>query len=136
MLEARTVKMVEVQDWDDLVEKTYGRTYKFQQQNGCQGRGTREITIPDESEAYDYDGREIVPEIVNGPQMGVSFAAWLARDPKQKLESKGDEDSFSLGLWWRRNFYPDLQTVANDLHAKGLVEAGDYVINIDWRLCD
>ena len=39
-------KVVTVQDWDDLVTKTYGKPYSFQQQNGCQERGTFEITIP------------------------------------------------------------------------------------------
>jgi len=122
-------KIIEVQDWDELVETTYGRPYSFQQQNDCQPRGTRDITIPSD-ETYDEDLPNEIPEIVNGEKMGVKFEAWLARDPKQKL--KGDNNDFSLELFWARNFYPDLQTVANDLHAKGLIEAGDYVINIDW----
>jgi len=62
--------------------------------------------------------------------MGVSFKAWLARDPKQKLE--GQEYDYELSLWWDRNFYPDVQMVANDLHAKGLLESGEYLIDIDW----
>jgi len=64
--------------------------------------------------------------------MGVSFKAWLKRDPKQKLSSKDDQDSYSLMLWWERNFYPEIQMVVNDLYDKGLIEAGDYIINIDW----
>jgi hypothetical protein len=35
-------------------------------------------------------------------------------------------------MFWERNFYPDTYTVANDLYDKGLIEAGDYIINIDW----
>jgi hypothetical protein len=35
-------------------------------------------------------------------------------------------------MWWDRNFYPNLQMVANDLHEKGLLAAGDYIISIDW----
>ena len=62
--------------------------------------------------------------------MGVKFAVWLARDPKQPL--KDQKNDFQLSLWWDRNFYPDVQTVANDLHAKGLLASGDYVIDIDW----
>ena len=123
----KTKKVIEVQEWDALVEKTYGRPYKLQQQDGCRGRGSEEITVP--SEASDHE-RESVPEEVNHEEMGVSFKAWLARDPKQKLP---DQDAdYQLELWWERNFYPDLQMVANDLHSKGLLEAGKHTILIDW----
>jgi hypothetical protein len=131
-LKYKNTKVIEVGDWDDLVEKTYGRPYSFQQQDGCQSRGTVNITIPDgldEEEEYDYDN-DTIPEVVNGDEMGVKFEAWLARDPKQKL--KDDNNDFSLELFWARNFYPNLQIVANDLYKKGLIEADDYVINIDW----
>ena len=83
----------------------------------------------------DYDDYEndSVPEEVNHDDMGVSFKAWLARDPAQQLDTKDDwERRHGLRLWWERNFYPDVQMLANDLHAKGLVEAGEYIINIDW----
>lgn len=118
-----------MQDWDDLVTQTYKRPYSFQQQDGCKSRGSVDITVPDDT--YDFEN-DTVPEVVNHPQMGVSFKAWLERDPTQKLNGKSDQDTFSLGLWWERNFYPDVQMIANDLHAKGLIPAGDYVINIDW----
>lgn len=75
-----------------------------------------------------YPERQV--EGVNGDEMGVNFASWLARDPKQLL--KNDDSSHSLSLFWERNFYPDIQVVANDLHTKGLIPEGDYVINIDW----
>ena len=82
-----------------------------------------------------YFENDTIPEIVNGPEMGVSFEAWKSRDPKQPLKSeeKGCRDeSWAIDLWWGRNFYPCLQVVANDLHARGLLEAGEYGINIDW----
>ena len=34
----KSVKMIEVSDLDDIVVKTYGRPYNFQQQDGCKGR--------------------------------------------------------------------------------------------------
>lgn len=34
-----TVQMIELYDWNKLVEETYGRTYSLQQQDGCCGRG-------------------------------------------------------------------------------------------------
>ena len=110
-----------------LVQDTYGCPYSFQQQNDCQERGTFHLTVHDH--AYDYQNHQI-PEVINVKEMGVSFAAWLSRDPN---EWNGDpDDKNCLDLFWERNFYPDIQTVANDLHAKGLIEAGSYAIDIDW----
>lgn len=131
-MKIRTEKVIDVQEWDELVQKTYGRTYSFQQQDGCKDRGNFRFTVPNE-ETCDYEN-ETIPEIVNPKEMGVSFAAWLARDPKAPLkdEGEGGEKSWIINLWWRRNFYPEFQMVANDLYSKGLLEAGDYTINIDW----
>lgn len=124
-----TVKMIEVHDWDELVEETYGRPYSFQQQDGCKNRGIYNLTVDDTEYAEDFEN-ESIPEIVNGEEMGVKFSAWLARSPKQSLPNR--EDKFGLDLWWERNFYPSVEIVANDLHRKGLLDAGEYVINIDW----
>ena len=132
-MKIRTEKVIDVQEWDKLVQETYKRPYRFQQQDGCQSRGSFRFTVPDE-EACDFEA-ESIPEIVNHETMGVSFAAWLKRDPKQRLsdpkEDCGDKQ-WSIDLWWSRNFYPEFGTVANDLHKRGLLAAGDYTINIDW----
>lgn len=123
-----TVNMITVQDWDDTVQKTYKRPYSFQQQNGCQERGSFDLTVPDDD--CDDNMADSIPEVVNGDEMGVKFSVWLSRSPKKKLKDR--KDAFGLELWWARNFYPDIQAVANDLHAKGILPAGDYVIRIDW----
>lgn len=128
-MKIKTEKVIEVDEWDKFVEKTYGRPYNFQQQGDCRGRGIFRFIVPNESDDYKNDS---VPEEVNGPEMGVSFAAWLARDPKQKLSNPDDQEDYCLHLWWERNFYPDFQMVANDLHEKGLLKAGEYVIDINW----
>jgi hypothetical protein len=130
MLKYANTKVIDCQDLDDLVVKTYERPYCFQQQDGCQSRGSVSITIP--TEWNDDFENDTIPEVINGERMGVSFKAWLERDPKQPLPGKDDQGSWSLDLFWTRNFYPGLQTVCNDLHAKGLIEAGDYEIKIDW----
>lgn len=123
----RTEQVIDVGGWDNLVETTYGRPYNFQQQDGCKERQRVKITIPDE--AYDYEN-DTVPDVINGEEMGVSFKAWLARDPK---EWNGDpEDKRFLDLFWGRNFYPDVQMIANSLYRMELIEAGTYTIDIDW----
>jgi hypothetical protein len=124
---ARTEQVIDVGDWDNLVETTYGRPYSFQQQDGCKDRQRVKLTIPNDADDYENDS---VPEVINGEEMGVSFKAWLERDPK---EWNGDqEDKRFLDLFWGRNFYPDVQMVANSLYRMELIEAGTYTIDIDW----
>lgn len=128
----KTKQVIDCSDWDKLVSETYGRPYCFQQQDDCKPRGVESLTVPSEY-TNDYEN-DTVPEIVNHPEMGVSFKAWLERDPKAPLVSEEGirDDDFGLSLWWERNFYPDVNMVANDLYEKGLLEAGEYLINIDW----
>ena len=122
----KQINTIRVNDFDDLVTSTYNRDYSFQQQNGCKDRGLVAISVPAYPEDYENDS---VPEIVNHEDMGVSFSAWLARDPEQLLPG---ENKWSTILWWNRNFYPDVSMIINDLHSKGLLPAGDYSIDIDW----
>lgn len=114
-------------DLDALVVKTYGRPYCFQQQEGCRDRGTHFIAVPTEPEDYEATS---VPEIVNGDEMGVSFAAWLARDPDAPIGERQEE--YVIELWWERNFYPHQSMVLNDLHARGLLAPGEHVLIVDW----
>lgn len=127
-MKIKTEKIIEVDDWDELVRNTYKRPYNFQQQDGCKERRLETLNVPIEFDDSDFP--ETVPEEVNHPEMGVRFSSWLARDPKT-LIAEGKEEWLTK-LWWERNFYPDVQMIANDLHAKGLLEAGKYLIKIDW----
>jgi len=127
-MKIRTEQVIDVDEWDKFVEKTYGRKYQFQQQDGCKDRGSWRFAVPSK-DTDDFENDSIL-EIVNGPERGVSFAAWLARDPKKPIPNRRDD--WELDLWWSRNFYPNFQMVANDLYEKGLLEKGHYTINIDW----
>lgn len=129
-MKIKSVNVIDVSDWDKLVKETYGRPYSFQQQDGCKDRGKEYITVPCYPEDFEND---TVPEIINGEEMGVSFAVWLACDPEEKkpfcISEYGNDFS---DLWWERNFYPSVSMIVNDLHAKGLLPAGEYMIDIDW----
>ena len=127
-LKFKTEKIISVQNWDALVQKTYGRIYSFQQQDGCKDRGLFRFSVPN-SETCDFEKDSIVEE-VNGPDQGISFKAWLERDPKQKIPNQ--QYNWELSLFWSRNFYPEFQMVANDLNSKGLLPDGEYAIDIDW----
>jgi hypothetical protein len=122
------VNMIMTSEFDDIVEKTYGKRYCFQQQEGCKERGVERFNIP--TSGADYD-RDSIPEMVNGDIMGVSFKAWLERDPKQPLNGEKTSD-WLVDLFWERNFYPHPEILLNDLHSKGLIPTGELVINIDW----
>jgi len=128
MIKVKNVKVIEVSEWDKLVSDTYRKPYSFQQQDGCQSRGVFHITIPSDY-ACDDEMNDEIPEVINGRVMGVKFEKWLERDPNQPVDGRAD---YGIGLWWDRNFYPDIHTVANDLYKKGLIEAGEYSIEIDW----
>ena len=128
MIKIKNVKIIEVSDWDKLVSDTYGKPYNFQQQDGCQPRGIFHLTIPSEY-TYDDEMNDEIPEVINGEIMGVKFEKWLERDPNQPVAGRTD---YGIGLRWERNFYPDIHTVANDLHKRGLIEAGEYSIELDW----
>ena len=116
----RQVTMIDLGEWDDLVVQTYGKPYAFQQQDGCKDRGVEEFSVPckypDDFEA------DKIPFKINGSVMGVSFKAWLEAKPTK----------YSEDIFWERNFYPSVGMIANDLHSKGLLPSGDYVIEIDW----
>ena len=151
MIKLNNKKLIEVDDWDNLIQETYGKPYNFQQQDGCKSRGIETIKIPGELWGED-DMREEIPEIINGKEeIGVKFETWLNRDPKSPLNptdrqlrdcnyywGKTTEDAekwknnpHNIQLFWERSFYPHIQTVANDLYEKGLIEEGTYSINID-----
>ena len=127
MIKTSDIQIIEVRDWDELVIQTYKCPYSFQQQDGCKERGIVKFTVP--TDGYDYEN-ESIPEEINGSEMGVSFKTWLARDPHEWHGSTSD--SSYVDMFWKRNFYPDLEVLANDLHDKGLLPAGKYAINIDW----
>lgn len=130
MLKVKNVKTIELQDWDALVQETYGRIYSFQQQDGCRYRGTVSLRVPSPDADESFVAESISDKADDHDEMGVKFSSWLARDPQKPLV--GQQYEWQLGMWWERNFYPNLGMVVNDLHAKGLIEAGEYVINIDW----
>lgn len=129
MLKFSEERVIDVQNWDNLVQETYGKPYSFQQQDGCKDRGTYNFEIPNKWGTSDYEN-ETVKEIINGNEMGVKFESWLKRDPKEWHGEKSDERF--INMWWERNFYPDVTMIIEDLYKKGLIEEGKYLIDIDW----
>lgn len=132
MLNIQLKNFIDLEDWNGFVSEHYGKIYNFQQQEGCKDRGIFEFSVP-----YKYPEdfeNDTIHEVVNGNIMGVSFKAWLERDIEQPLTSgnSGLNEGNKIRLFWKRNFYPHISMIVNDLHEKGLLPAGEYVINIDW----
>lgn len=137
----KLVRVIECSEFDELVKKTYGKRYSSRQQDDCKFEGsTYSFTIP-QAYVYDYE-RDEIPQIINGDVKGVSFEAWKARDNDQpvyasKYNDKGElvedrdkdgEYDWYLSLFWHRSFYPSIDMVIEDLHKRGLLEEGDYLI--------
>lgn len=138
-LKIRTIKQIDVQDWNNLVIEIYGKPYSLQQQDGCKSRGLEYITVPVKN-PYDYEN-DSISFIVNGNEMGVSFKAWDKSNYDSVLEEfkeqEEDTSQFKLSkfyteMFYERNFYPSIDMIINDLHNQGLLEEGEYQINIDW----
>jgi len=127
-LKYKTVKFVELRHWNEFVEQVYGRPYNLQQQDGCLPRGTISFTVPDGDCGHEND---TIDEFLSD-EGGVSLAGWLARDPTQFIPTVKSDEEWRTKMWWERNFYPMLEEVATDMYTKGLLEQGEYVINIDW----
>jgi hypothetical protein len=115
MLKYKTQRVIDLRDWDQLVKDTYGKEYSFQQQDGCRERQQYYIEIPSK-----WTNDDTMPDEPSKNEQGVKFSVWLEENPS----------------WSRldiiRNFYPDVETLANDLFDKGLIEEGVYVIDVDW----
>ena len=90
--------MIDLSDWDQLVQDTYNKPYSFQQQDGCQPRGSFHLNIPyeDTNDKYMNDS---IPEIINGTEMGVKFNVWLSRDPNEPLNPTKQELK-DCGYYW------------------------------------
>lgn len=128
MIKYSLKKQIEVQDWDKLIEKTYGKIYSFQQQDGCKDRGIETISVPYEwVDDYEVD---MLPFEVNGVKKGVSFQSWLNTSPEET--AKQFRYDWENRLFWDRNFYPHVSMIINDLHFRGILEEGEYDIKIDW----
>lgn len=127
MIKTQTISTIDFEDWNALVQNTYGKPYNLQQQGGCMDRQMYPIEVP--CQPNDFNNTTL-PEILNGNKKGVSFEAWLARDPKEK-RALPDQD-YAITMFWERNFYPDITMLINDLHKKGLLSAGNYYIDINW----
>jgi hypothetical protein len=125
------VKLIEEVKWSEFVSEIYNRPYRFRVQNGCMDIVRFRFSVPDDAEDF---SNKTIPEILNGDERGVSFSAWLERDPKILLKDQFTDILAQCRtiMWWERKFYPKFQMVANDLHKRGMLDAGDYLINIDW----
>jgi hypothetical protein len=114
------VKLIGETEFSRLVSETYGRPYQLQQQDNCMGQDEIErVTVPDEGIDIDDDAR---------------FAEWRdadVPDPVGVLHGETRWD-WEVELYWQREYYPPLQELVNDLHERGLLPQGDYVIHASW----
>jgi hypothetical protein len=129
MLKIKTARIIDANDLDVFIREIYGKPYCFQQQSGCQPRGMIQVRVPSD-EVFDEDYPEMIPIELNGRVRGVRFNTWL-ETPADAFDDHFNDECYK-NMFWERNFYPDFQTILNDLNARGDLEAGEYCINIDY----
>lgn len=125
-LKTQNVKLVDVQDWNNLVINTYKKPYDLQQQYTRKNISFFQIEIP-----ISISNEDILPTEIkeDGSEFGVQFQSWLKRDPSQPVNN--DSIQWHINIWWEQNFYPSIYTLANDLFKKGLLEEATYLIEMN-----
>ena len=133
-LKISLLQVIDINDWDSFIEKTYGKIYSFQQQDGCKNRGLYRFSVGDYEIDEDY-GHDEIPEVINGEIRCVKFDKWLSRSIEEPINDKKDiygENGIYIQLFWHRNFYPDFDVLVDDLYKRGLIKKGSYAIEVDW----
>ncbi|MFE3757903.1 hypothetical protein ACFXO9_26650 [Nocardia tengchongensis] len=109
-LEPRAVTLIWEKDFSQFVSRVYGRPYQLgRQDGGLLKDSTVEFTVP----AQEFEWSD------------PSVAEWLAALPP-------DDRDWQETLRWEREFHPGLEAIVNDLHARGLLPAGEYLLEVWW----
>lgn len=146
-LKVVTKQIIDESDFSKLVSDTYGRPYRLQQQEPLMNQDSyMPIQVPNDWHAADKDHarlrkwiEENPPQYVDGQEPTYpSFKEWLDRDAnayvggRDMYEGWGDPGGFWYTLWWERAFFPPLGEVIDDLHKRGLLDEGEYLIHAWW----
>ena len=109
-LEPRAVTLIWEKAFSSFVSQVYGRPYQLGRQSGGLPKDTTvEFTVPAQEFGW------------SGP----SVAEWLAAPPP-------DDSDCQETLRWEREFHPELEAIVNDLHARELLPAGEYLLEVWW----
>lgn len=100
--------LIEESDWSAFVSAVFERPYSLAQQEDGLPRGVITLSVPTGEDPADL-----------WPCGVVSLAEWLQGFPTEARRTG------------KIRFYPSLYEVANELHARGLLAAGEYVIVVD-----
>lgn len=132
-MKTKKTNAITERDWNELVQSTYCKPYNLQQQGGCMDNGSFvEFSVPNTAEDDGKDEAILEKEYHDQKDSyrGATFEQWLSRDSKKPLN--GQEYDWQLDFFWSRNFYPNLEVLAQDLYKKGLLEEGHYSIHVSW----
>ena len=110
----KEVKLIWEHELNELITATYGRPYNYGRWQEMGQDTMTQVTVPEEADEP-WEG---------GPP---SLEEWLAGEPPATLT-----DAWRIEQWWQTEYCPELQVVVNDLHARGLMPAGDYVMHVWW----
>lgn len=123
-LKTSTRQIIDIRDFDNLVEETYGRPYSLQQQNFMGQETYYDFEVPESWDGWDFDGFEGYP---------VPFKEWCEADPEiDPKTGRPWSPSYEKRLHWEREFYPDFEELMHDLNLRGELDPGKYSIHVWW----
>jgi len=108
MLIGKPYLVLDEYHFSQYVSEHYKRPYCLQQQGDKLSNGSAVfLSVPGEGCGDHYEA--------------VSLEEWL----------NTPVDAYKYDFEFTRECYPELEIVASDLHAKGLLAAGEYIIQVD-----
>lgn len=128
IITAKAVFVVWEGELSKLIGKHYGKPYKIQQQGDMMSNDsyfTVEVGPDMEFEIDDWAADD-TDEVIEAKAIA-QIAAWQAKECPP--EHKG---TYSEELWWEREGYMPYDILLWDLNRKGLIPAGDYLIEVMW----
>lgn len=129
MLKLETIKVIDVDKWNDFIVETYGKPYNFQQQDGCKERQYTNVDVKYYVGEWDINEELEELEEYGGDIPFVRLDEWLAKEVEKP--SEGNE-KWRIETRWERDFYPHIGELIIDLYNKNLIKLETFYINIDW----
>jgi hypothetical protein len=141
MIKYTNKRVISVHDWDRLVTEVYGRTYNFQQQDGCQSRGTYELSISteeiddsdSETDSDDENFEEVKVLKINIPSDNDSLSSQINLDINNDLTELDDNFLDNESETDENNLEEDitLEEVPNNLEDNLKIDLKKISINLE-----
>jgi hypothetical protein len=140
-LRSRDVKLIDVHDLEELIRSTYQRPYSviYGGLAGSFGDGNHQetmlaVTVPAPPDLDELTHQEYYSDYERKNFVRPSFDEWRDQpEPEVTTYERTAAGELRPRRWdLEREYACALQPLLNDLHERGEIEAGEYVIHIWW----